>query len=74
METTTIASIIIGTTGILIVSMAGLIKTMVVSKLEHLQHTIDELGSKHQELEVRVTRLEVEHRMRGCAFHAPEPK
>ncbi len=59
------AAIVLATGGALILGMAGLIKTMVVGKLDTLQIAIDEIRSEIHDIDIRVTRLETEHRL-GC--------
>ena len=59
------AAIILAAGGALILGMAGLLKAMVVSKLDTLQAAIDEIRSEIHDIDIRVTRLETEHRL-GC--------
>jgi len=66
MNTVTIAGIIISTFGALLLGMAALIKTMVVGKLVDLQKAMDEMKSDVHHLDIRVTRLETEHRIQHC--------
>ncbi len=66
MSTATIAAIIISTFGALLLGMAALIKTMIVGKLEALQIAMDEMKSEVHHLDIRVTRIETEHRINHC--------
>ena len=68
MDIGTISAIILGACGVLIIGMAGLIKTMVVTKLDALQRTIDGLGQDHHRLDLRVTKLEAEHQLHYCRY------
>lgn len=68
MNPATITAIIIGTSSALILGMAALIKTMVVGKLDALQAAMDSMKSDVHHIDLRVTKLETEHRMNACIY------
>ena len=68
MDLATLSAIILGTISALILGMAALIKTMVVGKLNNLQEAVSNLSNDIHHLDLRLTKLEVEHAMRTCAF------
>ena len=62
MDLGTITVIIIGT----MAGMAGLIKAMVLGRLDLIQKELSGLSRDLHRLEVRVNTLETEHRIRTC--------
>lgn len=64
MDTATIAGVVIVSVGALLVGMAGLIKLLVLGRLDELLEGQKELFQRLHVLEVRLTRLETEHEMR----------
>lgn len=62
MDLGTITAVIIGT----VMGMAALIKTMVLGRLDQIQRDLTGLSKDLHRLDVRVTALEAEHRMRTC--------
>ena len=63
MTLTALTGIVISACGVLIISMAALIKTMVVSKLNELQLTVTGLSREMHRLEIKVNKLEIEHEL-----------
>lgn len=72
MDLATVTGIILGTISALMLGMAALIKTMVVGKLNTLQDAVSALSSDIHHLDLRITKLEVEHALRTCAFRGDE--
>ena len=62
MDLGTVTLVIVGT----IAGMAGLIKTMVLSRLDQIHAELSGLTREHYRLANRVTTLETEHRLRSC--------
>lgn len=62
MDLGTITVIIIGT----MAGMAGLIKAMVLGRLDQIQKEISGLSRDLHRLDTRVTKLETEHALRRC--------
>lgn len=62
MDLGTITVIIIGT----MAGMAGLIKTMVLGRLEQIHEQLGGLTRDLHRLDTRVTKLETEHALRRC--------
>ncbi len=58
MNLATIAMIVVATCGVLIVSMAGLIKSMVLGKLDQIQDQLFHMGGRLDSIDGRVIRLE----------------
>lgn len=66
MNPTVISGIVISSIGVLMIGMASIIKTMVVSRLDNLQLGMDYLKVEIHVLDLRITTLETEHRMKHC--------
>lgn len=61
MDATTLSGVVIAACGALIIGMAILIKTMVVSRLDELQTSIAGIARELHRLELKVQKLETEH-------------
>lgn len=46
--------------------MAALIKTMLLKKLDEIAATVNGLSHDMHRMDIRLTRLEAEHKMRCC--------
>lgn len=62
MNLATVSAIIIATLGALLLGMAALIKTMVLSQLDDIQSTLEDVRSDIHAIDLRVTRLEAQAR------------
>lgn len=58
MNTATISGVVIATCGLLIISMAALIKSMVLSKLDQIQDMFINMNGRVNQMDGRVIRLE----------------
>lgn len=56
----------------LILGMAALIKGMVLGKLDEIQKSMVGLNRDFHRMDVRVTKLETEHRLGACQFRGEE--
>ena len=66
MNLTMVAGIVVAACGVLIVGMAALIKTMVLSRLNEIQDLVTGLSRDMHRMDIRLTKIEAEH---SLAFH-----
>ena len=75
MDIATVSAIIIASFGAVILVMAGMIRSMVVEKLDSIQASvngikidIEEVKEEVHTLDIRVSKLETEHRLTTCIY------
>lgn len=68
MDAATVGFVIIAACGALILGMAALIKGMVLGKLDDIQKAMSGLNRDFHRMDVRVTKLETEHRLNACKY------
>lgn len=69
MNLETISAIVIAAVGALLLGMAALIKGMVLGKLNEIQKSMAGMTRDFHRMDVRVTKLETEHRLNACRYH-----
>ena len=69
MDLPTIGAIVVGVAGALLLGMAALIKGMVLGRLDEIQRELGGLGREMHRIDLRVTKLETEHRLNACHYH-----
>lgn len=62
----TIVAAVIGAVVVLLAGMAGLIKSMVISRLGEIQAAVSGLSLDMHRMDVRLTKLETEHAIHTC--------
>ena len=71
MNVASILASLIAAVVVLLAGMAALIKSMLLSRLDEIQKTVSGLSQDMHRLDVRITRLEAEHRINCCSKTQP---